>query len=217
MTRILCFGDSLTHGTKPVPFGHAAERYDASERWTGILQTKLGPDVTVIEEGLPSRTIDLDDPRPGKIGRNGSVYLPPCVGSHVPIDAIIIWLGTNDTKDIFGKSAPQIADSMRTLLTSLTTQLQELSQNTKILLVAPPKMNPSSEGAQQWYASAQPKLAELAALYEGLAEELGIAYSNSHDFLGEPAIPDGIHLSVEQNQIMAEQMYRALVEMGIVT
>jgi len=45
---VLCFGDSNTWGQTP----HKKFRYPANERWTGVLQTELGDDFYVIEEGL---------------------------------------------------------------------------------------------------------------------------------------------------------------------
>ena len=70
---ILCYGDSNTYGQKPDKSG----RYAADVRWTGRLQNALGGDYYVIEEGLSSRTTDLDyDPRSGKNGKKVPITLP---------------------------------------------------------------------------------------------------------------------------------------------
>lgn len=84
--RVVCYGDSLTYGR--VPNQHA--RYDASTRRTGILQSLLGNDYEIIEEGLRGRTTHLDHPT--QQGRNGLTYLYPCLLSHYPLDYIIILL-----------------------------------------------------------------------------------------------------------------------------
>ena len=42
--RILCYGDSNTHGTIPKTFN----RYKINERWTGILQNNLGENLDFI-------------------------------------------------------------------------------------------------------------------------------------------------------------------------
>ena len=57
MINILCFGDSNTYGYKPDRTG----RYDENTRWTGILQTKLGTQYRIIEEGLCGRTTVFHD------------------------------------------------------------------------------------------------------------------------------------------------------------
>ena len=69
LTRILCYGDSNTWGKAPDL--QNLHRYTAQERWTGLLQAKLGDQYEVLEEGLNSRTTDLDDLDPAKPGRNG--------------------------------------------------------------------------------------------------------------------------------------------------
>ena len=46
--NILCFGDSNTHGYNSKTGG----RFTVEERWTKLLQRKLGDDYYVIEEGL---------------------------------------------------------------------------------------------------------------------------------------------------------------------
>ena len=104
--RILCFGDSLTWGFNP----HDCSRFDDDIRWTGVLQKLLGDEYKVIEEGQNGRTIAVDDPVEGE--KNGLTYLIPCLDSHMPLDAMIVMLGTNDLKVRFGFTPKDIADEM---------------------------------------------------------------------------------------------------------
>ena len=94
--RIMCFGDSLTWGWIPVRDGSPTLRYPFEQRWAGAMLNDLGPDYEVIEEGLSARTTDLDDPVDPRL--NGSAYLPSALASHLPLDLVIIMLGTNDPK-----------------------------------------------------------------------------------------------------------------------
>jgi hypothetical protein len=55
---ILCYGDSITHGQISATYS----RYATTERWVGILQSILGSEYCVIEEGLGGRTVDIDEP-----------------------------------------------------------------------------------------------------------------------------------------------------------
>ena len=48
-------------------------------------------------------------------GRNGQPYLLPCLRSHEPVDLVVIMLGTNDLKTIFGRQAHEIALGAGTL------------------------------------------------------------------------------------------------------
>lgn len=74
----------------------------------------LGNRYYVVEEGLNSRTTNLDYAQPPE--RNGKTYLPPCLYSHAPIDLVILALGGNDTKSYFNRSAEGIKDGLGELV-----------------------------------------------------------------------------------------------------
>ena len=91
MKTVVCFGDSNTWGYIP---GSGGERFPREVRWPSRLQELLGPGWDVIAEGLNGRTATFE--RADSEGRNGLPYLLPCVESHAPVDAVVIFLGTND-------------------------------------------------------------------------------------------------------------------------
>ena len=91
MRTVVCFGDSNTWGYIP---GSDAERYPRDLRWPGRLAGALAGEWEVIAEGLNGRTAAVD--HPVEEGRNGVPYLLPCLRSHRPLDAVVIYLGTND-------------------------------------------------------------------------------------------------------------------------
>src|SRR5262249_4462621 len=70
---LLCYGDSNTHGTKPLSVPGVLERFDPADRWPGVLREALGPGWTIVEEGLPARTTVHDDPIEGR-HKNGLAY-----------------------------------------------------------------------------------------------------------------------------------------------
>jgi lysophospholipase L1-like esterase len=88
---LVCFGDSNTWGFVP---GSEGARFPREHRWPNRLQRELGDDWEVISEGLGGRTATVE--RPDSEGRNGLPYLLPCLHSHAPVDALVIYLGTND-------------------------------------------------------------------------------------------------------------------------
>src|SRR3989344_4134320 len=106
LIRILCYGDSNTRGFVPLSGGN--QRYEPDQRWTGLLQTALGDKCEIIEEGLDARTTNIDDPRPGFVGKNGLTYFVPCLDTHKPLDLVIIMLGTPDMKALFNKNRDEI-------------------------------------------------------------------------------------------------------------
>src|SRR5689334_11654512 len=86
---ILIYGDSFTFAKIP-----GGLRYDCETRFTGVLQKELGKDYEVIEEGLRGRTVSGENsffPY-----RNGLEQFGPIIGSHLPLDLLVLFLGTND-------------------------------------------------------------------------------------------------------------------------
>ena len=96
MKTILCYGDSNTHGAMPMAAAGDVRRFGREDRWPGILLRELGPDWTVIEEGLPGRTTVHSDPIEGA-HKNGLAYLPVSLESHAPIDLVVLMIGTNNS------------------------------------------------------------------------------------------------------------------------
>ena len=116
MKTIVCYGDSNTYGYNP----ENGFRYEYEERWTTILQKELKDSAIVIPEGLNGRTTSFEDElRPG---RNGATYLDPCLHSHGPIDLVVLMLGTNDCKTIFGASAEIIGKGIARLLEQINQE-----------------------------------------------------------------------------------------------
>ncbi|MEA4933100.1 MAG: GDSL-type esterase/lipase family protein [Lawsonibacter sp.] len=92
MNKIVCYGDSNTWGYVP----GTGERFDADTRWPARLQTELGSEFCVIEEGMNARSTSFDDPFCE--GLNGKKTLLQTLMAARPIDLLIISLGTNDLK-----------------------------------------------------------------------------------------------------------------------
>lgn len=128
--EILCFGDSNTHGYNSENNG----RFPIEQRWTGILAGLLGEKAHVIEEGLSGRTCVFDDPI--HEGLNGLSAVYGTMMTHEPLDTMVIMLGTNDTKERFGASAPVIGLGMQRLVQKalITPAWRALPD---ILIVAP--------------------------------------------------------------------------------
>ena len=104
--RILCYGDSNVWGYIP---NSNHQRYDEQTRWAKLLQTKLGDNYEVIEEGLCSRTLcsgrmDIAEERE----KNGFLSLNPCMDAHDEFDVFILMLGVNDFKRCFNNSTADI-------------------------------------------------------------------------------------------------------------
>jgi lysophospholipase L1-like esterase len=108
--RIVAYGDSITWGFVPNA-NPPSTRFAPEDQWPGALQKELGDNYQVIPEGLNGRTTDVKDPGASISGAqlDGSAYLPACLNSHLPLDLVIIMLGTNDLKPVFNRTPMRIA------------------------------------------------------------------------------------------------------------
>ena len=133
--RILCYGDSNTYGYIPT-----GGRYDEYTRWPMRMQALLGNGYAVIEEGFNGRTCVFDDPVEGGF-KSGVQYLPPCLMSHNPLDAVIIMLGSNDTKARFGMTPMTIGQSMMQVVRAAKQYaVNEAGETAHIIIAAPPRI-----------------------------------------------------------------------------
>mgnify|MGYP004512313645 CR=1 FL=1 len=107
--HIVCFGDSNTHGycADPTDTVTGGARFDETERWTCLLQQKLGEEYLVLEEGLSGRTTVFPDALHESMDGLGVIY--STLMCHEPVDLLVIMLGTNDTKERLGVIAACIA------------------------------------------------------------------------------------------------------------
>ncbi len=211
--RILCFGDSNTWGFVPVATPPST-RYAAEHRWPIVMRQALGG-AEVIEEGLNGRTTDTPDPANpllGGAGLDGSAYLPACLASHLPLDAVVIMLGTNDTKPHLGRTPARIAQGAKRLLDIVRTLdggVGTSYPNPHLLLVCPPPLGNFSAAFVEMFAGAVEKSRLLPPLYEAAARAAGAAFLDAGRFISTDGI-DGVHLSAEMQRRLGEAVAAAL-------
>lgn len=165
--HIVCLGDSNTHGycADPADCADGGIRFNESERWTRLLQAKLGEDYLVVEEGLSGRTTVFDDPL--YEGLSALNYITPCLKSHEFVDLLIIMLGTNDTKDRFAQNATGIGRGMERLVRKAYATDCWGGKRPNVLVVAPPPIQKGMLTSQ--VAGEMGKY--CVEISEGLAEE----------------------------------------------
>lgn len=198
--RVLAFGDSNTWGWIPVKEGYPTTRHAADRRWPGVAQAALGAGFVIVEEGLSGRTTNLPDPSEAQIsgaGLDGSAYLPAAVASHVPLDLVVIMLGTNDLKTSFARTPEEIAGGVRTLVEKVRS-MDRAAWTTypapKVLVVAPPPLSQTPIFPAEHFAGGIEKSRALAAEYARAAEASGAAFLDVGALTSADGV-DGIHLS----------------------
>jgi lysophospholipase L1-like esterase len=196
MTRtIVCFGDSNTHGADPVD----GTRHPRDVRWPGVLRASLGEGYEVIEEGLGGRTTVFDSPLAP--ARNGRDYLLPCLWSHKPVDLVLIMLGTNDVKRIYGMSANEIASGAGLLVDMARQSLAGPGgQPPGVVLIAPVPIGEATDRSLVWgFGAAREESAKLAAAYAVVARERGIPFLDAGSVATISPL-DGVHLDAEAHR-----------------
>ena len=224
--RLLCFGDSNTYGWQGTLSG-PARRFPRSVRWTGRLSALLGPDWEIIEEGLGGRTlrdhftVGSGTSVPGA-GLSARDYLPACLLSHLPLDTVIIMLGSNDMKSALGRSAASIAEGMAELVDIIQTFPWEPLLDyprPRVLIVSPPLIGDRKmELAGERYVDAPEKSRALASLYRRLAADKGAFFLDAAEVLvdnprGEAHGVDGMHLDEIDHARLAYALFEKLLTM----
>lgn len=198
---VVCFGDSLTWGFDPVD----RTRYGHDVRWTRLLQRELGDDYYVIEEGLNGRTTVFEDPVRGD--RNGLAHLETVRRSHMPIDILVMMLGTNDLQTRFGMSAGAIALAMARLLDYARRPTDDPEGRApKILLMAPPPLVDLTGSRVEAVFSGEDSIAiskQLGDAYRQIAEDYGAAFLDTGTIVSASPL-DGVHLGPEMQAPLAK-------------
>lgn len=198
MFNILCFGDSNTFGANP-----SGGRWSRKERWTGILQERLGPEFYVIEEGCGGLTTMMDDTL--ELDKNGRKHLSFALRSHRPLDLVVIMLGTNDMKHRFNLLPVDIANG--------AAELGKLVERydygpeypvPKVLLVCPIELGEGIENSifTGFSSDAVSVSRQLPPFYEKHAANHNWLYFNAAS-VAQPSKKDMLHMEKEDHLALA--------------
>jgi lysophospholipase L1-like esterase len=210
--RIMVFGDSNSWGFVPCAANELTTRYDATTRWPGVMAARLGSAVEVVEEALSARTTDLDDlqmdlPSAHLKGAtfNGAKLLPAIVASHLPLDLVIIMLGTNDLKTRFKRSAQEIAVAalgLVKLIEECAGGVGTIYPAPKVLLVAPPPLGTGFHDPDHWVGSNEISL-ELGSAFRDAAIVRQLPFFDAGKVITTDGI-DGVHFTSESHRKLGE-------------
>ncbi|MFN0115189.1 MAG: SGNH/GDSL hydrolase family protein [Paracoccaceae bacterium] len=188
---LLCYGDSNTHGTMPMPDLDSSGRFGRAVRWPGVLASALGAGWQVIEEGHPGRTTLHDDPMEGA-HKNGLAILPAILESHRPLDLVILKLGANDLKARFAVTPNDIARSAEKLAAFIrASEAGPDGRAPDVLMVAPPPILEAGCLAGM-FAGGAAKSRALAAEYAAAAAHAGVAFFDAGAVIRVDPL-DGVH------------------------
>jgi len=209
MPTLLTFGDSNTHGTRPILVQGQFHRLDDKTRWPCVTKEALGDKWILIEEGLPGRTTCFDDPLMGSF-MNGWVGLKIALASHGPIDLLTIMLGTNDCKALFGNSERDILGGVAGLLAiSQDADLQSRHGGYKTLLISPPPIVVTGELSNSFYG-ADSLSKKLADLYSELAAHRGVEFFDAGEVI-QTSLVDGVHFEDKGHETLGKELAKKII------
>lgn len=127
--RILVFGDSNSARDWP---GRASA-------WPALLARRYGSQITVINESLDGRTTGFDE---GSFNALNSFV--PILTRHLPLDWVLIQLGTNDYKSFYAVN--NTYDVIQRLQQLVDDAVELDLDSTRVVLVTPPPLGPNAQG-----------------------------------------------------------------------
>ena len=193
MKKCLFYGDSNTYGVD-IAGGHSGARYPENVRFTGILQESLKDEWEFVVEAkvgrcIPSMEFEVEEFE--EILKNAG-----------EIDLLAIMLGTNDYLSYSKPDAKRVADRMRALISRLFRKEDYSSRKTKILLIAPPKLDFTGD---RYYEKFSTLDGGLSKALEEVAKEEDLYFADVGS-LDLPVGKDGIHLTIEAEEPVARYL-----------
>jgi len=196
MKTVLCYGDSLTWGYIPDGSG----RHALEDRWPQVLQAALGSDVHVLADGLNGRTTAFDDHLSG-FERNGAKTLTTVLGTHFPLDLVIIMLGSNDMKNFICGNAQGTKRGMQRLIEIVRTAPYQMNAKApQLLIMSPPALTAVDElDFQRTFEQGFEQSRLLADCYRDAAELANCAFFDAGSVARTSPL-DGVHLDADNTR-----------------
>ena len=203
--NILCYGDSNTYGYRPDWKG----RYPRDVRWTGRLQTLLGPEHYVIEDGLNGRACAVPDTH--RAGRSALDALPVALECHMPLDWLILAFGTNDVKIEKTRTLDGAAGAMEQLVGMVR---QKLPPETRVLFITSAPLREPVLGVDPDFDALSIRLSEqLAGAHREICARYGIFHMDAGEIVRTSDV-DGEHYDEANHAALAEAVARFILEHG---
>jgi len=197
MKTILCYGDSNTWGRKA-----GSTRFPRDEQWVNKLQTKLGEDCLVVQEGLSARIAgNYETEKPWLNGQDPFVAI---FLTASPVNVVVIALGTNDLKVQYNQYAQGVVDNLLWYQTSIM-RLVETNQNIipAVIYLLPPNF----ENREGHHRDENLHRDIIAKFQELVPSEQAIIFDDLEMDV------DGVHFTTAAHNRVADKVYEKLKEL----
>lgn len=143
---------------------------------------------------------------------NGLNMLPAALAAHMPLDLVIIALGTNDFKDQYDRLILDIAKDIIHLgeIASINTGVKTIYGPPKVLILCPPPLgfvHPEEPINTMFSKASLEKSQELSGVLAPLVASAGFDFFDTGTIL-QTSGPDGVHLTAENHKLLGDVMGR---------
>lgn len=207
MKNILLYGDSFFWGVDAATGG----RHEHGDRVGTLVQKVLGSDFLVTTEGLRGRTMF------GENGwfpeRDGLVQFGPIFASHLPLDAVVLMLGTNDLNSKTRHKPDEISQAIDEYKEKMQFWCSFMKYDVpKIVIIAPPAVD--EEGLSRFKEVFEGSAAMISDLKDSLkayAKETGDCFLDASEIVVSQNT-DGIHLDAAENEKLSAKIADVIQE-----
>lgn len=194
---VACIGDSIT-------YGYGVEDTRDTDSYPSILAKLLGDNYTVINYGVNNTTLQ-------KSGNEPYIYTDDFLKSleNKP-DIVLIMLGTNDSKGInWNKNSSK---NYKKDYIELIREYKKANKNASIYAIIPPKIFAEVTNNNQLSINDKIIQNEIIKIIKEIAEEENIKIVDLYKKMEKSPelIPDKIHPNRDGNQVIAEELYKAI-------
>jgi len=174
--------------------------------WVDQLQKLRSQDI-LINTCVSGNTIGFDNLERAELNtlKNLETYFSTVKGR---LDAVIVMLGTNDSKSVFDSKSKEVSANMEKLILQIKEKLAaspELGKPT-IYIVSPPPFATDKKLDPKYHGGAA-RVTRLTEEFQKTAQKTKVKFINSHKIL-QPVYNyishDGVHLSTEGQVILAK-------------
>ena len=129
----------------------------------------------------------------------------------MPLDLVIVMLGTNDLKTAHDRTAYDVALALGRITSTIRKgrwQSKTAYAAPRVLVVSPALLDDGKRFYGDFFAGALQKSKALAAAVEPVVRAAGAEFFDAARVVGVAGQVDGVHLTAEQHRLLGEAVAR---------
>ena len=218
--RVLVFGDSNAWGWDPSSGDGRCRRHGDGIAYSDVVARSLGGGWDVLVDGLANRTTDIDAPADWgcvqSSGFNGAAGLRAAIARCMPLNAVVIQLGTNDLQAVYDRDAYDVARAVKGLVDIVRSAAGGVNTDYPApmpIVVIPPEIHPpGGTRLGRAFDRAVSKSAALADSYRKAMPDVPMV--DAVALLGRLRGSDGLHLTATEHLVLGTAIAEAVRELG---